>query len=89
MAYIDLLSTYGMSIVVPGDSEIVPGDVIWVDLGEANLSLGGLEGKGLIESMFSRMWLVVGHKIMFDQGEITSVLTIVKDSIADVNKGVE
>lgn len=39
--------------------------------------------------MFSRMWLVVGHKIMFDQGEITSVLTIVKDSIADVNKGVE
>lgn len=55
MAYIDLLSTYGMSIVVPGDSEIVPGDVIWVDLGEANLSLGGLEGKGLIESMFSRI----------------------------------
>ena len=88
MAYIDLLSTYAMSIVVPGDSEIVPGDVIWVDLGEANIGLGGLEGTPLIESMFSRMWLVIDHKIIFDQGEITSVLTIVKDSVADVNKGI-
>ena len=87
LAYIDLLTTYGLNIVVPGDSEIVPGDVIWVDLGEANVGLGGLEGTPLVESLFSRMWLVVGHKIIFDQGEITSVLTIVKDSIADVNKG--
>lgn len=89
LGYIDLLTTYGMNIVVPGDSEIVPGDVIWVDLGEANVSAGGLEGHALIESMFSQLWLVIAHKIIFDQGEITSVLTITKDSLADVNKGDE
>ena len=77
------------NIVVPGDSELVPGDVIWVDLGEANIGAGGLEGKALVESMFSQLWLVLSHKIIFDQGEISSVLTITKDSLADVNKGID
>ena len=50
---------------------------------------GGLEGKALVESMFSQLWLVLSHKIIFDQGEISSVLTITKDSLADVNKGID
>ena len=85
----DLLTTYGLNIVVPGDSELVPGDVIWVDLGEAHIGAGGLEGKPLVESMYSQLWLVLNHKIIFDQGEISSVLTITKDSLADVNKGID
>ena len=89
LAYMDLLTTYGLNIVVPGDSELVPGDVIWVDLGEAHIGAGGLEGKSLVESMYSQLWLVLNHKIIFDQGEISSVLTITKDSLADVNKGID
>ena len=87
LGYQDLLTTYGLNIVVPGDSEMVPGDVIWVDLGEANLARGGTGGAPLGESLFSQLWLVVGHKIMFDQGEITSTLTIVKDGLAEVSRG--
>ena len=89
LAYMDLLTTYGLNIVVPGDSELVPGDVIWVDLGEAHIGAGCLVGKPLVDSMYSQLWLVLSHKIIFDQGEISSVLTITKDSLADVNKGID
>ena len=85
LGYIDLFQTYGLQITVPGDTELVAGDIINVRLDEANVTTQD----NPVESRYSGYWFVVEVKHVIDPSEIVTVLTIMKDSVMDIDNGQE
>ena len=75
-SYMRLLNHYSMEISIHGDSSIVAGSVIQINLPEAGAAHNKLAG-----SMYSGNWYITRVEHIFDKMVFNTKLTVVKDGL--------